>query len=179
MARYVALLRGINVGPNNRIAMPDLRAWVAALGHTEVTTYIASGNVVFTSDADDDRILAAGIEARIAAESGLRIPVLVRSHGELAEVARDNPFADADGKRLVVGFLDAPPPPDVLAGLRDLESGRDEHRLVGRTVYLHLPDGQGRSILAAAVARALGRSGTLTMRNLNTVRKLVELSGPH
>jgi uncharacterized protein (DUF1697 family) len=174
----VGLLRGINIGPHHRIAMSDLRSWVADLGHTDVTTYIASGNVVFSSGADDDGVLAAGIEARIAAETGLRIPVLVRSHGELADAVRNNPFPAADARRLLVGFLDAAPPSDALAGLRDIESGRDEHRLVGRTIYLHLPDGQGRSVLAAAVVKALGRSGTLTTRNLSTVRKLVELSAP-
>ena len=86
MATHVALLRGINVGGKNKVPMAELREVVTSLGHTEVTTYIQSGNVLFTSSEDDPAKLAAGLEAAITQAFGVQSPVVVLSRDELAQV---------------------------------------------------------------------------------------------
>lgn len=175
MTRYVALLRGINVGGKNKVAMADLRAWVANLGHTEVATYINSGNVLFASGTPhlDNAGLAADIEERITAESGLRIAVLVRSEDELSAAVSANPFPDGDSSKVLVAFMNEPPDDATVRRWDSIESGDDEARAVGPVVYVHCPDGIGRSKLADQL---LGRDGPLsTTRNVRTVRKLLEL----
>lgn len=175
MTRYAALLRGINVGGHNTVRMPELRSMVESLGHTDVVTYINSGNVVFTSGAGEAgrAELEAGIEDRLEAELGRRITVLVRSRDELAEAVDANPFPDAVPNRLLLAFLRTVPDEDQLAAAAAVESGADEFRLLGSTLYLHCPDGMGRSKLAAALSKPVGDG---TSRNLATVRKLVELA---
>src|ERR1700675_2539002 len=107
MTTFVAMLRGVNVGARNKIKMADLEALFVGLGHTAVVTYIQSGNVVFKSRSKSSTALARGIEARITRDLGLDVRVLVRTHDELAKVARANPFlkSGADRARLHVTFL--------------------------------------------------------------------------
>ncbi|MFF5171511.1 DUF1697 domain-containing protein [Micromonospora sp. NPDC000089] len=106
MSRYVALLRGINVGATNRIAMPDLRRLVEGLGHGDVTTYLQSGNVVFTSVKRDAAKLAAGIERAIADELGLTVPVLVRDGAELSAPGNENVEFTVAGREVHLHFPD-------------------------------------------------------------------------
>ncbi len=179
MSRHVALLRGINVGGRKKVAMADLRALVAGLGHTDVATYINSGNVVFAAAAPDAarEELETAIEAAVRAGLGLEVAVLVRTHDELAAAVDANPFPDAEPSRLLLSFLRTAPEPDTYAAAERVESGADEFRVDGTTVYLHLPDGAGRSKLAAALSKP--SLGVATSRNLATVRTLVRLSqGP-
>ncbi|MGH3023752.1 MAG: DUF1697 domain-containing protein [Gaiellaceae bacterium] len=173
---YVALLRGINLGSRNRIAMADLRALVAALGHEDVTTYLQSGNVVFRSSgrAAD---LRRGLEARIARDHGLAVTVLLRTRAELARLVTGNPFAERGGERtLHVTFLADKPEP---VRARDLDAAHgepDEFRLAGRDVYLYCPNGYGKSKLANAFfEQRLGVAATT--RNWRTVTSLAELTG--
>ncbi|PZF82091.1 DUF1697 domain-containing protein [Jiangella anatolica] len=175
MSGHVALLRGINVGGRNKVAMADLRALVEGLGHTGVRTYINSGNVVFAAPAGAGRDeLETSIEAAIKAELGLEIAVLVRTHDELAAAADANPFPDAEPSRLLLSFLRTAPAADAYAAAERSESGADEFRVDGTTVYLHVPDGAGRSKLAAALSKP--SLGVATSRNLATVRTLIRLS---
>jgi uncharacterized protein (DUF1697 family) len=162
-------------------SLAELRSWVTALGHTGVVTYINTGNVIFSVDdvgsaaAQDNAALAAELEARIARESGLRIPVLVRTREELAEAVAANPFPGADPSKLIVAFMNDAPDAETLERWGAVESGNDEMAVIGTVVYLHCPDGLGRSKLGE---KLLGRGGPLgTTRNLRTVRKLVELAG--
>src|SRR5580692_106678 len=90
MPRYVALLRGINVGGRNRVAMADLRQLAASLGHTEIATYIQSGNLVFTSDDESANGLADALEQEIARSMDVRPAVVVVSRADLAQVIADN-----------------------------------------------------------------------------------------
>ena len=187
MATHVALLRGINVGGNNKLAMSDLRTVVASLGHTDVATYIQSGNVVFTARDDDagTPALAAGLERSIAETLGLRPRVIVLSCDELAQVVRDNPYPDESNPKLLHAvFLGGDPGPDladrVAAAQRQAAAGgsRDSARVVGRTLFLHTPDGLGRSELAALLARSGGPMATGaggTARNWVTVTRLLAL----
>jgi len=188
MATHVALLRGINVGGKNKVAMADLREVVAKLGHTDVSTYIQSGNVLFTADADaDPAALASALADAITATLGVRSPVVVLSRDELAGVIEANPFpGEADPKRVHAVLLSGPIGADAAAKIDEAltrsaaKGARDELATVGRALYLHTPDGFGNSELSAAVLRILTspRAGvTGTARNWATITKLMALCG--
>lgn len=171
MARYVALLRGINVGGHRKVRMEDLRAWTAAAGGRDVATYIQSGNVVFTHAARSARTLAADLAAAIAKASTFAIDVVVRTADEWAQVIEGQPFAGAPAEHLHVAFLGAAPPADALATLDPARFAPEAWRLVGRELYLYLPNGMGRSKLAAAIARPKALAAA-TARNWRTVLQL-------
>jgi len=191
MATHVALLRGINLGGKNKVAMADLRGVVAGLGHADVSTYIQSGNVLFSvvpADAADTAALAAGLTEAISVGLGVSAPVVVVSRDELAGVIAANPFplpSEADPKRVHAVVL-SEPPGAALAGKLDAavaraaaKGARDELATVGRTLYLHTPGGFGNSDLSAAVLRIVSapHAGvTGTARNWATVNKLFELA---
>ena len=180
--KQLALLRGINVGGRHLIAMPALTALFTDLGCTGVSSYIQSGNVLFTPPAErpgaEGKALAGRIAQALEERFGFPVPVVLRSQGELAQAIAGNPFATAaiDPKLLHVVFLAEP----LGARLLALLHGRvdDDERLAacGRELYLHLPDGVGRSKLAMA-CMAPGQPATNTMRNWQTVLKLAELLG--
>ena len=191
MATHVALLRGINLGGRNKVAMADLREVVTGLGHADVSTYIQSGNVLFSAgphaDTADTAALAAALAAAITANLGVSAPVVVVSRDELAAVVAANPFpAEADPKRVHAVLLSAALGADAAAKIDEAlarstaKGGRDELAIVGRTLYLHTPDGFGNSELAAAVLRIVTspRAGvTGTARNWATMTKLLDLCG--
>jgi uncharacterized protein (DUF1697 family) len=173
--RYAALLRGINLGSRNKVAMPDLRALFEDLGAEDVTTYVQSGNVVFRSDRGAAE-LGRAIEREITKRLGLDVTVLLRTRAELAKVRDGNPFAGAEPKALHLTFLAKKPQTARVRGLDPKRSPPDEFRVVGREVYLHCPNGYGRSKLSNAYfEKQLGVAATT--RNWNTVTKLAELTG--
>jgi uncharacterized protein (DUF1697 family) len=187
MATHVALLRGINVGGNNKVPMAELREVVASLGHADVTTYIQSGNVVFSTGETDTAALAAGLEQAIAAAFGIQVRVVVFSREELAQVMRDNPYAEEPNHRAVHAvFLSATPGPEVADGVADAQrraeqkqpGTRDTAQVIGRAIFLHTPDGFGRSELASLITSgSRGRAADLagTARNWATVTKLLAM----
>ena len=173
--RSVALLRGINLGPSKRIAMPALREIVESLGHRDVETYLQSGNVAFTPAKGARHDLGPAIEAAIADTTGLEVPVLVRTGRELADVVSANPYPIDDPTRVVVAFLGEAVEPARL-GLGDLATyAPDELTRIGRELFVSLPNGQGRSKLMAALTKR--RLPTVvTVRNWRTVVALAELT---
>lgn len=177
MARYVALLRGVNVG-TTRLAMADLRRIVTDLGHFDVTTYLQSGNVAFGSTVRDAEKLAAGIERALADELALTVPVLVRSGRELAAVAGGNPYVDRedDPKRLLVAFLRTSPTKAATAALAVPGSENVSFTVTGREVFLHyVDDGYGRSRFNNMyLEKKLGV--VATTRNWKSVRALAEMA---
>ena len=180
MPTHVALLRGINLAGRNKVAMADLRQVVSSLGHTDVSTYIQSGNVVFT--AVDSPSLAANLERSISETLGVSPSVVVLTRDELAEVIRANPYPDEPNPRpLHAIFLSEPPTPttaDALAdALRKVEGAgsRDSAQLIGHTVYLHTPDGFGRSKLAELIVQSGRPELNGTARNWATVTKLLAM----
>jgi uncharacterized protein (DUF1697 family) len=185
-ATHVALLRGINLAGRNKVAMADLRALVTELGHADVSTYIQSGNVLFSApgDANPDALALAMTEA-IAAKLGVTAPVVVLTRDELAEVVAANPFPDEpDPRRVHAVVLSEPPGPELTAKLdaavaQSAAKGfGDEIRVVDRTLYLHTPEGYGRSDLAVALMRIVSspKAGTTgTARNWATMTKLLAL----
>lgn len=178
MRTHVALLRGINVGGNNKVPMKDLRALVASLGYGDVETYIQSGNVVLSSEADAEDIRVC-VERAVAEKMGVSCPVVVVTREELARVVAGNPFQVDDDRRLHAVFRSSP------FGADDLEAvdtavararakgSRDEVSIADKTMYLWTPDGFGRSELAAQLSRAAMAGGTA--RNWATVSRLMEM----
>ena len=182
MPTHVALLRGINVGGNNKIAMADLREVVTSLGHTDVATYVQSGNVLFSAPEAGTAALAAALGRAIAEAFDARPQVVVLSRDELAQVVRDNPYAaEPNPKYVHAVFFSEQPGPQALDAIAAAErqaaakGGRDEATVIGRTLFLHTPDGYGRSKLAARLARAGGGVAAGTARNWATVTKLLTL----
>jgi len=167
MTRYVALLRGVNVGGTGKLPMSQLQAICRGAGFTRVETYIASGNVVFESRAAPTRVRAA-LEDRVRAYAGKPVAVIVRSAPEMAAVLRANPFPKAEPRHTYAIFLNGRPPADAL----DQVSGRqdEELRLGAREIFVLYPSGMGRSKLRIPAAQ----SGTA--RNMNTVAKLAEIA---
>lgn len=172
--RYVALLRGINLGPSRRIAMPALREALTARGYEGVRTLLASGNVVLDS-ALPEAELAPALTRAITEDFALDVPVVLRTGKELAGVLAADPFGDVatDTSRYSVTFLPEAPHRDRVAELPPAEGG--EYVVRGRELFLWLPDGMARSAMATwKWDRMLGVAGT--NRNWNTVAKLADLA---
>ena len=186
MPSHVALLRGINVGGRNRVSMDALEGIVSALGHSEVSTYIQSGNVLFTSANEDSAALSSGLEQAIAQELEIAPQVVVLSRAELAEAIAANPYAaEPNPKYVHAVFHRRTLGPDRVAEAAAAEEraaaqgSADRAHVAGRTLYLHTPEGIGRSDLATRLTRPSGarRTDAGTARNLATVMKLFELLG--
>src|SRR3954454_2096966 len=176
MARHVVLLRGINIGPRNRIAIPALREALEDAGFTAVRTYLQSGNVVLDSRARPETVRRK-VEQLIEERFGLGIAVVVRSREELAAVVKRNPHARlaTDPKRYQVTFLATELP---AAKVRELEEAAapDERVVVaGREVYAWHPQTIARSKLWSKLA-GQGLGVTATSRNWTTVEALLELA---
>lgn len=181
MTRYVALLRGINVGGRNKVAMADLRRVAASLGHTEVATYIQSGNVVFTNPDASVISLAGAFEQEIARCLAVQPAVVVLSRAGLAGVIADNPFPQETNPRcLHVVFRRDEMTRGAIAAIAAAQQtarakgSRDEAVVAGRTLFLRTPDGLGRSELAAQLARSAGQVAG-TARNWATVTRLMTM----
>lgn len=170
---HVALLRGVNVGGKNKLPMKALVALFEDLGCEAVRTYIQSGNVIFEAKSTEG--LADRIAARIEADHGLRVPVVLRTAEALARIRADNPFPDADPKALHVMFLrDAPAKVRVKALDPDRSPG-DAFVVRGANVYVCCPNGIARTKLTNAWFDA--QLGTVsTGRNWRTLGKLIDLS---
>ncbi|HLB21828.1 MAG TPA: DUF1697 domain-containing protein [Solirubrobacteraceae bacterium] len=174
--KQIVLLRGVNVGGRNRVAMPALREALERAGMEDVTTYVQSGNVVLDSAAKPDT-LAGAVEGVIAQEFGLQVGVVVRTRAELAKILARDPFGDvADQQKLYqVTFCARKPAKAALAKVA--ERAVEGERLIahGREIYAWFPHGVGRSKLAAQLGKQdLGV--VATARNWTTVNKLLELA---
>jgi uncharacterized protein (DUF1697 family) len=178
MTVHIALLRGINVGGRNMVAMADLRALVTRLGLADARTLLQSGNLVFRSDRHTPAQLERLLEGETARRLDVATEYFVRSVKEWRAVVARNPFpreADRDPARLLVMFLKDKPAAPQVAALQAGITGPEGVRAGSRHVYVTYPDGMGKSKLDfARIERALGTRGT--GRNWNTVRKLAALA---
>jgi uncharacterized protein (DUF1697 family) len=178
---HVALLRAINLAGRNKVAMADLRQIAGSLGHTDVTTYIQSGNLVFSTAVTDTAELAGALEQEIARRLDVQPGVVVLSRDELAAVIAGNPYPREDNPRcLHAVFRREDMSPAIAAAQQRVGSkgSRDEATVVGRTLFLRTPDGLGRSELAAQLARSrtvMGTGTAGTARNWATVTRLLAL----
>lgn len=176
MKRRIALLRGINVGPHNRVAMPALREALATAGFEEVSTYVQSGNVVLSS-GDQPGKLEVRLEKLLAEQFGLDVAVIARTAEELAQVVKRNPLADVavDPKRYQVTFLAKPLAGDSVEAIAALATKSERFLADGRELYAWHPDGVARSKLWAKLGgQSLGVKAT--SRNWTTVTTLLEMA---
>jgi uncharacterized protein (DUF1697 family) len=167
MGSFVALLRAVNVGGTGKLPMSDLKDICEELGFGAVRTYIASGNVVFTSRKSEAAVKGA-LEKRLEAYAGKPLGVLVRTAAEMAQVLVDNPFPEAAPNRTVAMFLDRAPSADTLTGVRGQRN--EQIQLGRREIYIHYGDGMAKSKLVIAAAK------TGTGRNMNTVATLARMA---
>ena len=168
MTAFVALLRAVNVGGTGKLPMAELKSIAEELGFGSPRTFIASGNLVFTS-AKSEASVRAALEKRLAEHMGKPVAVMVRTAAEIAAVARANPFPDAPGRRVLVTFLTEPPPSNAL----DEAKGLDGERLAlgKREIYVdYCGTLLGRSKLRIPAA------DKGTARNMNSVAKLAEMA---
>ena len=166
MTAYVALLRAVNVG-GRQLAMKDLKAAGELLRLHDSRTYIASGNLLFSSPRPEAALKRA-LEKGLTAHMGKPVEVMIRTAEEMDSVAAANPFAAEPGNRVVAIFFDEPPGAAAIDGAKHVA---DERLALGRReIYVHYPSGQGRSKLK------LGTRAPGTARNMNTVARLAELA---
>jgi uncharacterized protein (DUF1697 family) len=170
----IALLRGVNVGGHNKLPMAELRAIAADAGFTEVRTYIQSGNLVASTLLDPESAGEA-LAGAIRAATGLTVPVIARTTQQWSDLIAANPFPSAadPGRHVHVVVLPAPAT-EVVRGFDGSPFAPEEVVVAGSEVYLHLPDGMGRSKLAIAVSR-IPEVAAGTARNWNTVLRLASL----
>lgn len=171
MPRYIALLRGINVGGNRSVRMEALRKTVTAAGGEDVETYIQSGNVVLSHALRSSAKVAETLAAAISKASKFDVPVVVRTAAEWDRVIADNPFAGAAPEHLHVFFLPTAPPADALDRIDAAAFAPERFVLAGRELYFALPNGLGRSQLVGTAMRVKALAPA-TARNWRTVLQL-------
>ncbi len=173
----IALLRGVNVGGANRIAMADLRGLTEGLGFTRARTLLQSGNVVFDAGPGADAAVEASLERALADRLGLVVDVVVRTGEAWRALIAANPLAEPardDPAHLLLHVLKTAPDPQAESRLAAAIAGPEVARLVGQAAFIHYPAGIARSRLTNAVIdRAVGARGTA--RNWNTVLKLAAM----
>jgi uncharacterized protein (DUF1697 family) len=167
MTVYIALLRAVNVGGTGKLPMAQLKVLCTEAGFTKVETYIASGNVVFVSKATPARVKAE-LEKHLLAFAGKPVGVILRTADEMQAILKVNPFADKAGNLTCAFFLDEPPPKDALDKVTG--SAGEEMRPGKREIYVHYPEGMGKSRLKIPAVK------TGTARNMNTVAALVRMA---
>ncbi|MET7302466.1 DUF1697 domain-containing protein [Embleya sp. NPDC005575] len=173
MTRYVALLRGVNVGGHRRVPMADLRRVLTELGYAEVKTLLQSGNAVFEAAEQPTADLVAAIEAKLVGEFGFAVDVMVRSGAELRAVVAANPLEVSDPVRFAVAFLSPAADPAVLDAVDPDSYAPDLLRVGEHELYMYFPNGLGKARLSPILTRKLGDKATV--RNWNTVTKLLAM----
>jgi len=178
MITYIALLRGINVGGQNKIRMQDLQRLLEEEGLGRVRTYLQSGNVVFDAASSDRAPLASQIEQAILVAYGFDIPVILREAPDLRRIIATNPFLTQrreDPAKLHVLFLAERPAPAAVARMVRPDGESGEWIVGEQEIFLFMPDGVGRSKLTNAFFESRLKTAT-TGRNWNTVNALLELA---
>jgi uncharacterized protein (DUF1697 family) len=178
MPVYIALLRGVNLGPNQRIKMETLRKVCESIKLYDVETYIQSGNIVFRAMDTDPAKLAARVEKAIEAEFGFRPPVILRTTAEWKSAMARNPYhnrTDIHPAKLLVHFLASDPGEEARVKARAVPSDPEELHVFDRELYIYFPNSQARpNLKMPAVERALGVA--CSGRNWNSVVKLLEMA---
>lgn len=180
MTRYLALLRGINLGATNKLPMAQLRELADGLGWTDVVTHAVSGNLVFSAAPAVGS--AGALEAALAAEveraMGKPIQVLVLPGEEFATLVEQCPFTPTELKLVHLQLHRCPLPEAVAVSVAELLATADdgtEAEVNGRVLYLHTPHGFSRSVVFGGLGRLLPADDPGTARNLNVSAKLVQL----
>ena len=177
MARYVAFLRAINVG-GRVVKMDRLRALFEELGHANVETFIASGNVLFDSTSRSVAAMERKIEAKLASSLGYDVATLVRPITALASIVERHAFADVEEEHtILVGFLREGPSATVLARLKALQTPTDVFHIDGAQFYWWCKTRQNESRITNVMLERAMEGSPVTFRNITTVRKLAAKAG--
>ena len=178
MPVFISMLRGVNLGPHNRIKMDALRATYEAIALEDPRTYVQSGNVIFRTKEKNTRKLATKIQDAIEKSFKFRPAVIVRTLDELRKAIAATPFDARRGLhpgKILVTFLAGVPPTEAAAKLATLKSFPEEIHLIGRELYIYFPYGAGKSKLPwSQVEKLLKVNGTA--RNWNSVRAMLEIA---
>ncbi|AZN99524.1 DUF1697 domain-containing protein [Mesorhizobium sp. M9A.F.Ca.ET.002.03.1.2] len=174
---FVALFSGINVGGNRIVKMAQLRAFFEELGFSDVATYVQSGNVVFRSAKGDAATLTERLEAAFEKKWGFHSRIMVRDLGWFERLARENPYPEVAGEptKLHAFALERAPAADEIARLAEKCTGPERFEIRDDVLYLHAPEGLGKSVFANLIPRTLKVPGTA--RNWRTVLALLEMAG--
>jgi len=169
------LLRGINVGGHNIMPMAELRTLSERLGFERITTYIQSGNLIFSTDIDDKKTIETQLSAAISSQFGFAPKLMLVSASELEACLEANPYIDiTDPKKLLIFFMSDVPEVINHDKLSSLLIEGERYSLVGSCFYLHVPEGQAKSKMAVRAESIL--KVAMTGRNLATVKKLIEIT---
>ena len=177
MTAIIGMLRGVNVGPHNRISMEALRALCGSLDLEGAETYVQSGNVVFRSKERNLSALAKRFEDALEKKFGFRAPLVLRTAAEMRTVIRNNPFAarkEIEPGKFHVIFLTEELSPEARKQLEAAKVGPEEIKAHAREVFVYYPNGMGRSKLPPVMERILKKAGTA--RNWNSVTNLLEMA---
>lgn len=176
--KYIALLRGINVGRHKRIKMTDLIMAFESIGFENIKTYLQSGNVIFEHNAVDESKIAEEIKAKINETFGFSVNVIIRTDDELENIVSLNPFVGKNGielDKLHVTFLTDIPDPEIISNLDINKDETERFESIGREIYLYCPNGYGRTKLTNDVFEKKLNT-VATTRNWKTTNKLLEMS---
>jgi uncharacterized protein (DUF1697 family) len=180
MHQYISILRGINVSGQKKIKMADLKALYQTLGFTDVTTYIQSGNVIFSSVIADKAQIKSILEQAIEKHYEFQVPIEIRTAAEFSQVLSALPFQDIeperDGTQVMFTFLSAVPDESYVTAIQTYVVEPEKLVVDGQTVYLHCPNGYGKSKLSNVFIEKKLKV-VATTRNLKSVIKLCELAG--
>jgi uncharacterized protein (DUF1697 family) len=174
VATYVAFLRGVNLGPTNKISMPALRAMAEDLGYADVATYINSGNLILSSPKKADTV-EREISKTIQDTFGRPIDVTVRTPAQLKKILAENPYPDGNPSQVTVAFLTKAPAKDAKDKVAAVAKDYEPFTIAGQQVYVNYSQGIGRSKLAEKFSDIIGVSSTV--RNIRTVDKVLALCG--
>ncbi|RAZ89887.1 DUF1697 domain-containing protein [Mesorhizobium hawassense] len=174
---FVALFSGINVGGNRIVKMAELKAFFESLGFSDVATYVQSGNVVFQAKKADAAALTKELEAAFEKKWGFSSRIMVRDAGWFERLVKDNPYPEVAGEptKLHAYVLEREPTAEETTRLADKCTGPEQFEIKGDVLYLHAPDGLGKSVFANLIPRTLKVPGTA--RNWRTVLALLEMAG--
>jgi len=175
---YIALLRGINVSGQKKIKMADLKIHFEALGYDHVQTYIQSGNVIFSTQATDQKILAEQISDQLKSTYGFDVPVLVKTLEELTDIIQNNPFTEEryhQDQQIYFTLLGEPPHLENLQKLEDISYPNEAYHIDGTTIYFFCSQGYGRAKMNNNFFENKLKV-TATTRNWKTVNKLIALA---
>ena len=173
---FVALFSGINVGGNRIVKMAELRAFFEDLGFSDVATYVQSGNVVFRARKGDAAALTKQLEAAFEKKWGFNSRIMVRDAGWYERLVKDNPYPEIAGEptKLHAYVLEREPTTEEIARLAEKCTGPERFEIKGDVLYLHAPDGLGKSVFANLIGRTLKVPGTA--RNWRSVLALLEMA---
>jgi uncharacterized protein (DUF1697 family) len=178
MPVLISMLRGVNVGGHNVIKMDTLRALYESLKLKDAQTYVQSGNVIFRTSQTDSAVIGRKIQQALVRQCDIHCEIILRTAEELRRAISDNPFAGRLGiepSKLLITFLAGKPNSEACAKLLSLKPDPEELHLIGKELYIHFPNGAGKSKLQwTSLEKTLKVAGTA--RNLNSVTKILEIA---